>query len=271
MFDLDAYLRRIAYDGPRAPTLDVLRALHARHTQAITFENLNALMGLPVPIDVDAVQEKIVRGGRGGWCFEQNLLFGLALRACGFTVTDLAARVLWGLDEEAVTRRSHMVLRVMVDGEPFIADVGFGGQTLTGPIRLLFDVAQSTPHEDFRFVRARADEYKLQAFIGGQWRSLYRFDLQPQFPVDYEVISHFLSTHPASQFRTTLRVARALPGLRHGLLNNQLSTHYVGGGTEKRTLTSVAEVRGVLTDLFGLTLPAGPDLDRAIARVCNFP
>ena len=270
VLDLDAYLRRIGYDGARVPTFETLRAVQLCHTQSITFENLNALMGWPVPVDLPTVQEKILRRGRGGWCFEQNLLFGHALRAIGFTVTDLAARVLWGSDEQVVTRRSHMALRVMVNGEPFIADVGFGGQTLTGPVRLQLDVAQATPHEDFRLVAA-GDELKLQSLVGGTWRSLYRFDLQPQFAVDYEVISYFLATHPSSQFRTTLRVARALPGLRHGLLNEQLATHYLNGVTEKRTLTSVAEVRDVLADLFGLTLPPGPDLDPAIARVCYFP
>ena len=270
MFDLDAYLQRIGYDGPRTPTLETLRALHARHTESITFENLNPMMGWPVPIDIDSVQQKIVRGGRGGWCFEQNLLFSQALRALGFAVTDLAARVLWGGDEQAITRRSHMVLHVGVNGEPYIADVGFGGQTLTAPLRLQLDVAQSTPHEDFRVVRA-GDDYKVQTFIGDSWKSLYRFDLQPQFPTDYDVISYYLSTHPASPFRSTLRVARALPGLRHGLANNHFSTHYLNGVTEKRVLTSVPEVRAVLADVFGLTLPTGPDLDGAIARVCNFP
>ena len=270
MFDLDSYLQRIGYDGARTPTLDTLRALHARHTESIAFENLNPMMGWPVPIDIDSVQEKIVRGGRGGWCFEQNLLFSHALRALGFTVTALAARVLWGGDEDAITRRSHMVLYVSLNGEPYIADVGFGGQTLTAPIRLQLDVAQSTPHEDFRLVRA-GDDFKLQTLVGESWKSVYRFDLQPQFAADYDVINYYLATHPASFFRSTLRVARPLPGLRHGLANNQLSTHYLNGVTEKRVLTSVAEIRAVLTDVFGLTLPAGPDLNRAIARVCDFP
>lgn len=270
MLDLDAYLKRIGYEGPRAPTLETLRALHARHTEAIAFENLNPIMGWPVPHDLAAVQEKIVRGGRGGWCFEQNLLFGQALRALGFQVTDLAARVLWGAGEDAITRRSHMLLLVNLDGEPYIADVGFGGQTLTGPLRLVPDVEQSTPHEVFRLVRV-ADDLKLQTRLAEGWKALYRFDLQPQFPVDYEAVNYFLATHPSSHFRSSLRVARPLPGLRYGLANNQLATHRLTGVTEKRVLTSVAEIRDALGDLFGLTLPAGPDLDRAIARVCEFP
>ncbi len=270
VLDLDAYLQRIGYAGPRSPTLETLRVLHARHTEAITFENLNPLMGRPVPLDLASVQEKIVHGGRGGWCFEQNLLFSEALRAIGFRVTDLAARVLWGVEENAVTRRSHMLLLVDLQGEPFIADVGFGGQTLTGPVRLQPELVQSTPHEDFRFVRTDGD-FKLQTRVGDGWKSLYRFDLQPQLPVDYEVISYFLATHSSSHFRSSLRVARPLPGLRHALANNQLATHYLGGVTEKRVLGSVGEVREALSDLFSLTLPTGPDLDRAIARVCEFP
>jgi len=268
--DVDAYLARIGYDGPRTPTLETLAGIHFCHPQAIAFEDLDALLKRPIDLTGPGLERKLVRGGRGGWCFEQNLLFSQALRAFGFTVTDLTARVLWSGDEEAITRRSHMLLRVMVDGEPFIADVGFGGQTLTGPIRLQLDIAQRTPHEDYRLVRV-GDDFKLQALIGDSWRSLYRFDLQPQYPVDYEVASHFLTTHPSSHFRTMLRVARSLPGLRHGLQNNQLATHHVKGATEKRTLTSVAEIRDALADIFGITLPPAADLDPAIARACDFP
>src|SRR6476646_6829320 len=110
--DLDAYFERIRYAGGRAPTLATLAAIHARHAEAIAFENLNPLMGWPVRLDVESLQQKMVRDGRGGYCFEQNLLFKHALDALGFRVTGLAARVLWGAPEDTVTARSHMVLRV---------------------------------------------------------------------------------------------------------------------------------------------------------------
>jgi N-hydroxyarylamine O-acetyltransferase len=270
MFDLDAYLVRIGYSGARLPTLDTLRALQERHAETIAFENLNVLMDWPVSTDVDAIQNKIVHGGRGGWCFEQNRLFSEALRAIGFQITELAARVLWAASEDAITRRSHMLLRVDLQGEIFITDVGFGGQTLTGPLRLQPDIEQPTPHEPFRIVRADAD-FKVQTRFGNTWKSLYRFDLQPQVAADYEVLSYFLATHPSSHFRSSLLVARPRPGLRHGLLNNHLTTHRLDGPTEKRVLRSVAEVRETLGSLFDLSLPESPDLDRAIARVCKFP
>src|SRR5689334_22752965 len=95
MFDLDSYLKRIGYLGPRTATLDTLRALQARHPLAIPFENLNTLAGRPVPLDIESLERKLVQGRRGGYCFEQNLLFKHALGALGFSATALAARVVW--------------------------------------------------------------------------------------------------------------------------------------------------------------------------------
>ncbi|MGH8241451.1 MAG: arylamine N-acetyltransferase family protein, partial [Steroidobacteraceae bacterium] len=184
VLDLDAYFARVGYTGPRAATLETLRTLHAGHAASIPFENLNPLCGWPVELDADSVQKKLVLGGRGGYCFEQNLLFSGVLRALGFGVTDLAARVLWrSHTDEDVRPRTHMLLLVDLEGKPYIADVGFGGQSLTGPLRFVTDVEQSTPHGPFRLLRLEGsmhEEYKLQALVGKLWKSLYRFDLQPQ-------------------------------------------------------------------------------------------
>src|SRR5689334_21061726 len=95
--DLDAYLARIGYEGPAAPNLATLRRLHELHPRAIPFENLSPFIGETPSLDPASLQAKLVRGGRGGWCFEQNLLFGLALEAIGFEVTRLAARVRMGV------------------------------------------------------------------------------------------------------------------------------------------------------------------------------
>src|SRR5690242_20548060 len=112
--DIDAYLRRIGYAGglrsadvahtsgasithgsSLAPTLDSLRALHLHHAQSIAFENLDSLSGRPPNLDLPSLERKLVYDGRGGYCFEQNLLFSHVLREIGFRVTGLAARVLW--------------------------------------------------------------------------------------------------------------------------------------------------------------------------------
>jgi N-hydroxyarylamine O-acetyltransferase len=205
--DLNAYFQRIGYAGPRTPTLDTLRAIHARHPETIPFENLNPLFRWPVRLDAASLEQKLVRDGRGGYCFEHNLLLGHVLTALGFSVTFLAARVLWNAPEGAVRPRSHAALLVEIDGQRYVADVGFGGQTLTGPLRLELDVEQATPHEPFRLVRA-GDEFVMLSKILGEWKTLYSFDLQPQHLPDYEVSSWYLCHHPDSHFLHGLMAAR---------------------------------------------------------------
>src|SRR5689334_9048986 len=132
--DLDAYFERIGYTGAGTPTLDTLRVILLRHTEAIAFENLDPLLRRRVRLDAASLERKLVRDGRGGYCFEHNLLLRHALEGIGFAVTGLAARVIWNAPEGALRPRTHMLLRVQVEGTPYLADVGFGGQTLTGPL-----------------------------------------------------------------------------------------------------------------------------------------
>jgi len=263
--DLDAYFERIGYAGGRTPTLDTLRAVHLRHAQSIPFENLDPLIGRPVRLDMPALEQKLVHGRRGGYFFEQNLLLSHALRALGFQVVDLAARVLWNFPEGTINARSHMLLLVDLGEHAFVADVGFGGLTLTAPLRLEAAVAQETPHEMFRLTR-HGDGFIMQAQVGGAWKPLYQFDLQEQFQADYEVTSWYLSNHPASRFVTNLIAARPGADCRHALLNNHLAIHHRGGVTEHRMLTTAEEIGTTLEGVFHLTLPDGPQLHAALQR-----
>jgi N-hydroxyarylamine O-acetyltransferase len=269
-FDLEAYFRRIRYSGERIPTLDTLRNIHLHHTEAIPFENLNPFLGWPVQLDLQSLQQKLVRGGRGGYCYEQNLLFSHALTLIGFKVTGLAARVVWNAAEGVIPPRTHMLLRVDLDGQPYLADVGFGGLTLTAPLRLEVDLEQSTPHEPFR-IKADVGEFIMQAHISGSWRSLYRFTLERQFMADYEVANWYVSTHPLSRFVNGLIAARPARKCRYALLNNEFSVHRPGEQTEKRTLTTAAELRRVLEEDFQLMLPATEEIDNALQRITRAP
>ena len=258
-------LRRIGYDGPRTATLATLEAIHRLHPQAIAFENLDPLLGRPMRLDLAALEQKLVHDGRGGYCFEQNGLLLGALEALGFRVTGLAARVLWNVPEGTTLGRTHMLLRIDgLDGGPHLADVGFGGQTLTGPLRLIPGTAQATPHEPFRLAQD-GDGYVMEAQLGSTWTPLYRFDLQAQAAADYELGNWYVSTHPASHFRHNLSAARTFAEGRRGLRRNELATHYLGGPTERRRLDSVAELRSTLEDVFGLELPADSGLDATLA------
>jgi N-hydroxyarylamine O-acetyltransferase len=264
--DLDAYFQRIGYSGECSPTLEALQAIHQHHAEAIAFENLNSFLKQPVLLDATSLQQKLIYEGRGGYCFEHNRLFRLVLLALDFQVTNLAARVLWNLPEGTITPRSHMLLQVDIDGEKYIADVGFGGLTLTAPLSLTPDIEQSTPHEPFRLI-ATDHTYIIQAYIGQEWKSLYGFDLQEQQLPDYEVSNWYVSTHPNSLFVTTLIAARPDTDCQYALRNNQLTTHYWDGRTERRVLSTVTELCTVLEDVFGLKLPAIANLDSALQQV----
>jgi N-hydroxyarylamine O-acetyltransferase len=266
MIDLDAYFRKVGFTGRAAADRATLAALNRLHPQAIAFENLDPLLGVPVRLDAAALEDKLVRSGRGGYCYEQNLLLMHVLRALGFGVRGLGARVLWGAPEGAVTARAHMLLCVDLDGARHVVDVGFGGSTPTAPLRLDTDGAQSTAHEPFRVVTS-GDEHVLQAEIGKSWQSLYRFDLQEQFQPDYEIVNWYQCTSPNSYFTRNLLAARAVAGARYALRNAELSLHHLDGATERRTLRTGAELRDTLSGPFGLMLPNVAGLDALLTRV----
>jgi N-hydroxyarylamine O-acetyltransferase len=267
--DVSAYFERIGYAGGATPDLDTLRAVQRCHAQTIPFENLNPFVGWPVRLDAASLQQKLVRDGRGGYCYEHNLLLSHVLRALGFEVTWLAARVTMNLPENAVGGRTHMLLLVAL-GATYIVDVGFGGLTLTAPLRLQTDVEQTTPHEPFRLLEA-GDEFIVQAKIAGEWRGLYRFGLQKQLLPDYEMCNWYLSNHPQSRFVVNLMAARPDADRRHALRNNELAVHYLDGRTERRVLRSVEELRQALEGVFRVRLPDAPELDAALARAAAMP
>lgn len=265
--NLHAYLERIGVRAPVAPNLQILRAIISAHVATIPFENLDPFLGISPALDIASVQRKLVHDHRGGYCFEQNRLLSDALRAIGFQVTDLAARVLWGQPEGAITARTHMLLRVEADGKSWLADVGFGGNTPTGPLQLVPDIEQPTPHEPFRLIRRDDNDWRLQLFAADAWQTLYRFDLQPQLPADYRVSNYWTSTNPDSLFVTGVSAARAPAGRRLTLRNRQFAEHTTSGATTKRTLATAAEIRAVLQDEFLIRLPENSQLDEMLARM----
>ncbi|HXF62185.1 MAG TPA: arylamine N-acetyltransferase [Caldilineaceae bacterium] len=264
--DLGAYFRRIGYTGAREPALEVLQALIQQHTRTIAFENLNPWLRWPVYLDLASIQHKLVHNGRGGYCFEQNMLFSYVLEALGFSVTRLAARVVWNRPADTPAPRSHMLLCVIIEGRPYLADVGFGGMTPTGALCLEPDIVQDTLHEPYRLVRM-GKGFLLQAEVGEKWAPLYRFDLHEQEIADYEVSNWYVSNHPQSHFVTGLTVARPDSERRYALHNTELAIHHRHGITERHTLTSVDELRVTLTETFHLTLPSEPAMDLALQRL----
>lgn len=259
--ELDTYLQRIGHTGPCAADLETLAAVHHAHACAIAFENLDPWLGIPLKLDADSLQEKLVRSARGGFCYEQNLLLADALRTIGFAPVRLAARVLWNVPAETTRPRTHMLLMLDIDGNRYLVDAGFGGQTLTGPLRMDLVTPQLTPHGRFRLLGAQST-WVLQAEAGSTWKTMYTFDLQPQQLPDYELPCWYLCHHPESLFVQTLIAARPVAGGRQVLRNRELTLHGLDGKQHKRVLGSAGELREVLSEVFGIDTSALAELDQ---------
>jgi N-hydroxyarylamine O-acetyltransferase len=265
-FDVDAWMRRIGYDGAREPVLTTLRGVIAAHTATIPFENVDVLLGRPPKLDIGSLRRKIIEGGRGGYCFEQNTLFQAGLAALGFRVTGLLARVIRGMEADAPRPQTHMALRVDLPEGPFLADVGFGNQTPTAPLAMHPGAEQETPHEPMRLWPV-GEELALQAKFGDDWQNIYRLSPHPRLDVDYEVANWFTATHPASPFVSNLIVTRPGPnGTRHTLFNDRVSVRGRDGKAERSRLDSEADFRAVLESRFGLIL-SGADLTDSLAAL----
>ena len=252
MVDLDAYFERIGYSGPVEPTLETLRALQALHPAAIPFENLDVLMGEGVDLDPVNIDSKLIRSQRGGYCFEQNNLFERVLTALGFETEGVIGRVVWMAASDApIPPRTHRAIKVMLGGETWLADVGFGGAVLTAPLRWVMGEAQPTPHEPFR-LRAVGQEVMLEIKLE-DWTPVYQLAHETPAPIDYEVGNWFTSTHPSSKFRQSLMVARTTPEARFALLNNRFTVRMPGEPAQRRDLT-VEEMNEALGEIFGLAV-----------------
>ena len=263
--DLDAYLSGIGYRGPITPTLATLQSVCQLHPQSLTFNSVYPWLGLPVHLDLPTLEAKLVNRREGGYCFEQNTLLWAALAQIGFDVRGLSARVVYSTPPGGGRHpRNHMLMLVDLDGEKYVADAGFGGLTLTAPLRLSDEAPQQTPHETVRIGRTEtvADlrDYVLEAEAGGQWRAMYQFGLEEQIDADYEMANWFTGTFPGSAFVQRLIAARPVDAGRLALSDNRLSVHRIGLPSIQRTIESASELSHILENDFAITLPDHPDL-----------
>ena len=271
-FDLDAYLDRVRYDGPREPTFATLRSLCELQPACIPFENIDPFLGRTPDLSIAALQAKLVARRRGGYCYELNLLLREALLSLGMQVTGLAARVVWMQPPDAPPRaRSHTVLKVDLPGPSagaFIADAGFGGRLLGSPLRLEPGLVHETWAGRERIVESRG-EYAVEAEMPDGWFPRYRFMLGPFLPVDYEPLNWYTATRPGALFANNLVLERLTPDWRANLLNDRLVEQPHGELPRSRRIESAKELGRVLDEIFDLEPPTaiGELFDRIPRRL----
>lgn len=250
LFDSKAYLARIHYTGPTAPTPGTLRALHLAHLYTVPFENLDISLHRPITCDEQHFLHKIVNLRRGGFCYELNGAFAALLSELGFRVTLLSARVARE-DGSASPEFDHMALRVDLD-EPWLADVGFGDSFLD-PLRLIPEVEQEQYGQRFRIAEVGDVMIVQRQLANGTWKSQFRFTQTPRQLDDFEARCHFQQTSPESHF-TRQRIC-TLP-TRDGriTLADLKLIRTTGKLREERTLANDDEWHSALQEYFGVRL-----------------
>ena len=253
-FDQDAWLIRIAYDGPLAPTLETLRGLVFAHAQAIAYESLDIMLGRVPKLGVAELQRKMIDHKRGGYCFEQNMLFRAGLRSLGYRVTSLQGRVVRGLAIDAPRPAIHMLLQVELPQGPYLADVGFGNLAPTVPLMLAPHVEQPTPHGLVRFIDVNG-ELTLQQLLGQRWEHIYRVIPYPRYDAEYEVANWYTATHPDAPYLSNMIAARPLPnGSRLTMFNGRVTLRALNGDSHRRDLETPEAFAAVLREEFALAV-----------------
>jgi N-hydroxyarylamine O-acetyltransferase len=255
--DVDAYLARI---GVVAPT--GLGAVHRAHATSIPFENLDSFAGHPVPLDIAHLEDKMVARRRGGYCFEHNLLLMAALESLDLgEVAPMLARVRMGPDG-GPRPLNHLLLRVVDESGPWIADVGFGGGGLLDPVPLATGIESEQSGWRYRLVED-GPGLVLQTFTDDGWSDMYGFVPEPVPAVDIEVSNWFTATHPDSPFVTGVMagVRAADRCLSLFVYDEAVLIERLVGGATTGTAVDIGTVPDLLAsrfDLSGVTVdPSG--------------
>lgn len=248
------WFKRIGYSGNIAPTLETLNRLILAHSHSISYETLDIMLGRPPKLDVPTLQRKMITDGRGGYCFEQNMLFRAGLRSLGYRVTSLQGRVVRGLAIDAPRPAIHMLLQVELPDGPYLADVGFGNLAPTCALQLKPKIEQETPHEVMRFIDV-GGELTLQARLKHGWEHIYRVIPYPRYDGEYEITNWYTATHPETPYQGNIIAAKPGPGrTRITMYNARVTIRDADGRADKRWLKNETEYRDVLRGDFGLNM-----------------
>lgn len=197
-FSLQDYLDRIAFKGELNPTIECVRKMMLCQLFTVPFENLDVQAGKIVSMNPDDIVEKIVYGNRGGYCYEVNGLFAMALQAMGIRTIFAAARPMFYPMRRPKT---HMVLVATIGGEDYLMDLGFGSHGLREPICLnQLDCEVQQGPDTYKLTKINDREYLLLAKVNDVWANQFSFEPQHQEWIDFAPVNYLNSTHPEAIF-----------------------------------------------------------------------
>ncbi|MDE2594080.1 MAG: arylamine N-acetyltransferase [Burkholderiales bacterium] len=246
-FELSSYLRRIGFEGPARPDIETVAQMMRRQLMTVPFENLDVQAGKVVSLVPEDIVDKIVNHPRGGYCYEVNGLFAMALQALGVPYQFVACRPMF----YPVRRpKTHMALVLTLDGVQWLVDLGFGSYGIRQPMRLdRSGQAVQQDHDQFKLTQS-SDNHLLQAFSEGQWLNQYEFNLSPQEWIDFAPANYLNSTHPDAIFVQKHLIIVHTPTGRKMLIGETLKT--VDAGKVQQQTVPIDQRASVLDQAFGL-------------------
>ena len=254
-----AYYARIGLDAPARPDLAALAAIHRAHAYAFTWEGADAFLMRPEGgIEPERAFEKMVTGGRGGWCYEMNGLLGAALAGAGFAVTRLCGAVHRATLGDAMIG-NHLTLRVDLEDGPWLVECGLG-DALPAPVRL----GEGTLQDGFLACAIEQADGDWLRYVNHRHGTASSFDFRADYADDATLAAKevWMRTDPASPFTGALAVMRHFPGRVESLVNRTRRT-LTAAGLAERELT---DERAFATELTGLFALAGLDLPALWAK-----
>lgn len=229
---------------------------------------MDPYLGRPVPLDIDSLQDKLVRRRRGGYCHEQNILFATVLDRLGFRVTGRSARMLMGSDEREISELAHTIMSVVIDGTDWHVDVGIGNAGPRGPIPLVEGGEFATGRWTYRMDRSELGHWVLRLWRRGGWFNLVHFTEERFYRADYADHNYVAATRPTSPFVQRMVVQHNGADVRRALTDLIVTTHLPNGDKHTREITP-EDVPDTLRSLFDLHLPE--DLERELVGRARNP
>lgn len=245
----DEYRQALDFAGSK-PDLAFLREITRRHTAKFAFSSVGPMLGDDLPLDIESLYRRIVVNRRGGYCFEQNGFLFEMLQELGFEVRLYLGRVIYNQDIHPGL--THRITLVKIDGDRYIADVGFGPLGPQHPVSM----SGESSHESFRVFRIKErhpGEFHMQTLKDGEYYSLYKFELAHYGPADCEVGHFYSHKHPGATFVNHLVVSKIMDNEVRSLRNHEFRI-ITGVGEQKHSITDGAHLKLVLETHFDISV-----------------
>jgi N-hydroxyarylamine O-acetyltransferase len=233
---LDFYFARIGYSQRPVVNLQTLRDLHLMHLKNIPYENIDVFCHQGVKLDPETLTRKILLRQRGGYCFEQNGLFFMALSALGFRCHPNMARVHRNRPQPG--GRTHQINLVELEGQIWVCDVGFGGSGFRQPLLLQADVEVEQLGEVYRLHESEPHGFYLQKKMGQEWQPLYTFRVEPALPIDMEIANFYTANSSDHVFLNAILGTRMTDRGRVTLSDHTFKIFDLTQGTLERIIVT---------------------------------